>query len=132
MAFCEARSSKRGLGPIDFRTLDKRANKDDIEIAMAWKPPRRLIASLGMGVDHPLADAQLPAVYRSCASWTMDRSTNERVSDLLVPAASPSTAASARGTCASPPSGWSGRLALFLAIMSKGANGTSSGTNSLR
>jgi glyoxylate/hydroxypyruvate reductase A len=59
-----------GLGPIDFRTLDKLGNKDDIEVALAWKLPRgligsfpnvKLIVSLGMGVDHLLADDQLPA-----------------------------------------------------------------------
>src|SRR5262252_8940510 len=38
----------------------------------------------------------------------------------------------ARAACASPPSGRPGRLALFQAIMSKCAHGTSSGTNSLR
>ena len=58
-----------GLGPIDFRTLDRLGDKDDIEVVLAWKPPRGLIASfpsvklivsLGMGVDHLLADDQLP------------------------------------------------------------------------
>ena len=34
-----------GLGPVDFRTLDSLGNKDDIEIALAWKPPAGLIAS---------------------------------------------------------------------------------------
>lgn len=57
------------LGPIDYRTLDDLGNKDDIEIALAWKPDRGLIASfrniklivsLGMGVDHLLADDKLP------------------------------------------------------------------------
>ena len=57
------------LGPVDFRTLDTLANKKDIEIALAWKPPAGLIASfpnvklivsLGMGVDHLLADDKLP------------------------------------------------------------------------
>lgn len=59
-----------GLGPVDFRTLDGLGDKGDIEIALAWKPPAGLIASfpnvklivsLGMGVDHLLADDQLPA-----------------------------------------------------------------------
>lgn len=59
-----------GLGPVDFRTLDSLGNKDDIEVVLAWKPPAGLIASfpnvklivsLGMGVDHLLADDQLPA-----------------------------------------------------------------------
>jgi glyoxylate/hydroxypyruvate reductase len=58
------------LGPIDFRTLDTIGNTDAIEIALAWKPPRgllasfrnlKLIVSLGMGVDHLLADDTLPA-----------------------------------------------------------------------
>ena len=66
------------LGPIDFRTLDSLGNNDDIEIALAWKPDRGLIASfkniklivsLGMGVDHLLADDKLPEACRSCASW---------------------------------------------------------------
>jgi glyoxylate/hydroxypyruvate reductase A len=59
-----------GLGPIDFRTLDSLGDKEDIEVALAWKPPAGLIASfpnvklivsLGMGVDHLLADDRLPA-----------------------------------------------------------------------
>ena len=59
-----------GLGPVDFRTLDGLGNKEDIEVALAWKPPAGLIASfpnvklivsLGMGVDHLLADDRLPA-----------------------------------------------------------------------
>jgi glyoxylate/hydroxypyruvate reductase A len=58
-----------GLGPIDYRVIDALGDKDDIEVALAWKPPRGLIASfrniklivsLGMGVDHLLADDQLP------------------------------------------------------------------------
>lgn len=58
------------LGPIDFRTLETLGNVDAIEIALAWKPPRgllasfrnlKLIVSLGMGVDHLLADDALPA-----------------------------------------------------------------------
>lgn len=57
------------LGPVDFRTLDKLGDKADIEVALAWKPPAGLIASfpnvklivsLGMGVDHLLADDKLP------------------------------------------------------------------------
>ncbi len=58
-----------GLGPIDFRTLDALGDTADIEVALAWKPDRGLIASfknvklivsLGMGVDHLLADDRLP------------------------------------------------------------------------
>lgn len=57
------------FGPIDFRTLDALGDTRDIEIALAWKPPQgllasfknlKLIVSLGMGVDHLLADDQLP------------------------------------------------------------------------
>jgi glyoxylate/hydroxypyruvate reductase A len=58
------------LGPLDFRRLhDGLGNTDDIEIALAWKPPPGLLAtfknlkmivSLGMGVDHLLADDKLP------------------------------------------------------------------------
>jgi glyoxylate/hydroxypyruvate reductase A len=58
------------LGPIDFRTLENLGDKADIEVVLAWKPPPgliasfpnlRLIVSLGMGVDHLLADDRLPA-----------------------------------------------------------------------
>lgn len=57
------------LGPVDFRTLDNLGNKAGIEVVLAWKPPAGLIASfphvklivsLGMGVDHLLADDKLP------------------------------------------------------------------------
>ena len=56
-------------GPIDFRTLDALGNRDEVEVALAWKPERGLLASfknlklivwLGMGVDHLLADDILP------------------------------------------------------------------------
>jgi glyoxylate/hydroxypyruvate reductase len=59
-----------GLGPLDFRTLDNLGDKAAIEIVLAWKPAPGLIASfpnvklivsLGMGVDHLLADDRLPA-----------------------------------------------------------------------
>ena len=59
------------LGPIDFRTLKGGlGNKNDIEIALAWKPEQGLLASLknlkmvvslGMGVDHLFADNRVPA-----------------------------------------------------------------------
>ena len=59
------------FGPIDFRTIGEGLGKPrDIEIALAWKPDRgllaslknlRLIVSLGMGVDHLLSDDKLPA-----------------------------------------------------------------------
>ena len=59
-----------GLGAIDYRTLDSLGNTADIEVALAWKPASgllasfanlKLIVSLGMGVDHLLADDKLPA-----------------------------------------------------------------------
>src|SRR5262249_2305633 len=60
-----------GLGPIDFRTVAQGLGEiRDIEVALAWKPDRgllaslpnlRLIVSLGMGVDPLLADDKLPA-----------------------------------------------------------------------
>ena len=58
-----------GLGPIDFRMLKRLGNTDDIEVALAWKAPAgmlasfrnlKMIVSLGMGVDHLLADDTLP------------------------------------------------------------------------
>ena len=57
------------LGPVDFRTLDNLGDKAGIGVVLAWKPPAGLIASfpnvklivsLGMGVDHLLADDKLP------------------------------------------------------------------------
>jgi glyoxylate/hydroxypyruvate reductase A len=57
------------LGPVDFRTLDNLGDKAGIGVVLAWKPPAgliasfpnvRLIVSLGMGVDHLLADDKLP------------------------------------------------------------------------
>ena len=57
------------LGPVDFRTRDNLGDKAGIEVVLAWKPPAGLIASfpnvklivsLGMGVDHLLADDRLP------------------------------------------------------------------------
>ncbi len=59
-----------GLGPLDYRVSDSLGNTDDITVALAWKPPAgllasfrnlKLIVSLGMGVDHLLADDRLPA-----------------------------------------------------------------------
>jgi glyoxylate/hydroxypyruvate reductase A len=59
-----------GLGSIDYRTLaDGLGNTDEIEVALAWKPKpgllasfrnMKMIVSLGMGVDHLLADDRLP------------------------------------------------------------------------
>ena len=58
------------LGPIDFRTLKGGlGNKDDIEIALAWKPDPgvlesfknlKMVVSLGMGVDHLFAGNLVP------------------------------------------------------------------------
>ena len=63
------RALTAGLGPIDFRTIGEGLGEtDDIEVALAWKPDRgllatlknlKLIVSLGMGVDHLLADDRL-------------------------------------------------------------------------
>jgi glyoxylate/hydroxypyruvate reductase A len=59
-----------GLGPIDYRTITGGlGDTDEIEVALAWKPKpgllasfrnMRMIVSLGMGVDHLLADDKLP------------------------------------------------------------------------
>jgi glyoxylate/hydroxypyruvate reductase len=59
-----------GLGTLDFRTIKSGlGNTDEIEVALAWKPAPGLLAtfrnikmivSLGMGVDHLLADDKLP------------------------------------------------------------------------
>jgi glyoxylate/hydroxypyruvate reductase A len=59
-----------GLGPLDFRTLKGGfGNAADVEVALAWKPDKgvldsfknlKLIVSLGMGVDHLLADNRVP------------------------------------------------------------------------
>jgi glyoxylate/hydroxypyruvate reductase len=58
------------LGPLDFRTLKGGlGNKDDIEIALAWKPDPgvlasfknlKMVVSLGMGVDHLFAGNLVP------------------------------------------------------------------------
>jgi len=60
----------RRLAPeIEFRIWPETGNVGDIRMALVWKPPggvlRRFsnlacIASLGVGVDHILTDAQLP------------------------------------------------------------------------
>ena len=62
-----------GSGPRSrstFARLDSLGDKADIEVALAWKPDAgllasfpnlKLIVSLGMGVDHLLADDKLPA-----------------------------------------------------------------------
>jgi glyoxylate/hydroxypyruvate reductase A len=60
---------EQGLGPVDFRTVDALGDKAEVEVALAWKPPQgllaslpnlKLIVSLGMGVDHLLADGRVP------------------------------------------------------------------------
>jgi glyoxylate/hydroxypyruvate reductase A len=64
------RMLEAGLGTIDYRTIGQGlGDTDDIEVALAWKPAAGLLAtlrnlkmivSLGMGVDHLLADDKLP------------------------------------------------------------------------
>jgi glyoxylate/hydroxypyruvate reductase A len=69
---------EEALGAIDYRTLDSLGNTDDIEIALAWKPDRgllasfkniRLIVSLGMASTICWPTTSCP-MCRSCASWT--------------------------------------------------------------
>ena len=57
------------LPEIPCRPWSDPGNPDDIEIAMVWKPPAgglkrfsnlRLIVSIGAGIDHVLADPELP------------------------------------------------------------------------
>jgi glyoxylate/hydroxypyruvate reductase A len=58
------------LAPLDFRSVKNGlGNLDDIDVALAWKPDKDLLASmknlkmvvsLGMGVDHLLADNRVP------------------------------------------------------------------------
>jgi len=57
------------LPEIDCRPWSDPGNPDDIEIAMVWKPPAgglkhfsnlKLIVSIGAGIDHVLADPELP------------------------------------------------------------------------
>ncbi len=57
------------LPEIDCRLWDDPGNPDDIEIAVVWKPPAgglkcfpnlRAIVSIGAGIDHVLADPELP------------------------------------------------------------------------
>ena len=57
------------LPEIPCRPWSDPGNPDDIEIAVVWKPPAgglkrfsnlRLIVSIGAGIDHVLADPELP------------------------------------------------------------------------
>jgi glyoxylate/hydroxypyruvate reductase A len=58
------------LAPLDFRSLKNGlGNLDDIDVALAWKPDKdvlaslknlKMVVSLGMGVDHLLADNRVP------------------------------------------------------------------------
>ncbi len=57
------------LPEIDCRSWDDPGNPDEIEIAVVWKPPAgglkrfpnlRVIISIGAGIDHVLADPELP------------------------------------------------------------------------
>ena len=62
---------EQALGPLDFRSVKNGlGNLDDIDVALAWKPEHGLLAtmknlkmvvSLGMGVDHLLADNRVPS-----------------------------------------------------------------------
>lgn len=54
---------------LEFRVWPATGDPDDIDVALVWKPPPgllkhlpnlRLIASLGMGVDHIFSDPELP------------------------------------------------------------------------
>ncbi|HXH02735.1 MAG TPA: glyoxylate/hydroxypyruvate reductase A [Candidatus Competibacteraceae bacterium] len=60
----------RELPDLDFRVWPETGDPAAIDVALVWKPPAgllgqfprlRLIASLGMGVDHIFADPELPA-----------------------------------------------------------------------
>jgi len=64
------REMARHLPGEDFRVWPEAGNPAEIDAALVWKPPAgmlkrfpnlRLIASLGMGVDHVFADPELPA-----------------------------------------------------------------------
>ena len=57
------------LPEIDCRSWDEPGNPENIEIAVVWKPPAgglrkfpnlRAIVSIGAGIDHVLADRDLP------------------------------------------------------------------------
>ncbi|MEM7045229.1 MAG: glyoxylate/hydroxypyruvate reductase A [Pseudomonadota bacterium] len=57
------------LPEIDCRPWSDPGNPDDIDIAVVWKPPAgglkrfanlKLIVSIGAGIDHVLADPELP------------------------------------------------------------------------
>ncbi len=57
------------LGAQDFRVWPEAGDVEEIEVALVWKPPKgmlervpnlRLIASLGMGVDHIFLDPDVP------------------------------------------------------------------------
>jgi glyoxylate/hydroxypyruvate reductase A len=58
------------LPEIDCRSWEDPGDPADIEIAVVWKPPAgglkrfsnlRAIVSIGAGIDHVLADPELPA-----------------------------------------------------------------------
>ena len=57
------------LGALDFRVWPESGDVADVEVALVWLPPPgmlkrfpnlKLIASLGMGVDHIFLDPELP------------------------------------------------------------------------
>jgi glyoxylate/hydroxypyruvate reductase len=73
---------------LDFRVYPQTGNVDDIEVALAWKPPPgvlarfarlKLICSLGMGVDHLLQDPQLP--HSVPIARLVDRNMAEQMSE---------------------------------------------------
>jgi len=58
------------IADVDFRVYPDCGAQEDIDVVLAWKPPRgvlatfprlKLVCSLGMGVDHLLDDPLLPA-----------------------------------------------------------------------
>lgn len=60
---------ERRVPGLDFRAYPEIGDKEDIAVALVWKPPRgllaslprlKLIVSLGAGVDHLLGDPELP------------------------------------------------------------------------
>ncbi|NET59097.1 MAG: glyoxylate/hydroxypyruvate reductase A [Symploca sp. SIO2E6] len=61
---------KQGMPNVDLRVWPECGNPEDIDVALAWKPPLgilpklpnlQLIISLGAGVEHILRDPDLPS-----------------------------------------------------------------------
>ncbi len=64
------RMLQAAIPELEVRVWPEVGEAADVDVALVWKPPRgalrefpnlRLIASLGMGVDHIFADPELPA-----------------------------------------------------------------------